>query len=133
MIDFYLGIFYDYAIVFFFFLSVVFIAALLFFFSIFISPRGGFGDEKRLAYECGFSPFEDSRTEFDVQYYLTGILFIVFDLEVIYLVPWFTCCFVFDWIRFYTYLFVYLFLLVGLVYEIQLCVLEWNSTKGSII
>ena len=35
--------------------------------------------EKLSAYECGFEPFEDSRMEFDVRFYLVAILFIIFD------------------------------------------------------
>ena len=35
-------------------------------------------DEKLSPYECGFEPFEDSRTKFDVRYYLVAILFIIF-------------------------------------------------------
>ena len=44
--------------------------------------------EKLSAYECGFDAFEDARTKFDVRYYLVAILFIIFDLEVIFLCPW---------------------------------------------
>jgi NADH-quinone oxidoreductase subunit A len=44
--------------------------------------------EKLSAYECGFEAFEDSRARFDVRYYLVAILFIVFDLEMAFLVPW---------------------------------------------
>jgi len=43
--------------------------------------------EKVSAYECGFNPFEDARNQFDVHFYLVAILFIIFDLEVIYLFP----------------------------------------------
>jgi len=39
-------------------------------------------------YECGFDAFEDTRTKFDVRYYLVAILFIVFDLEIAFLFPW---------------------------------------------
>ena len=39
-------------------------------------------------YECGFEAFEDSRSRFDVRYYLVAILFIVFDLEIAFLFPW---------------------------------------------
>ncbi|MBV8974387.1 MAG: NADH-quinone oxidoreductase subunit A [Sinobacteraceae bacterium] len=39
-------------------------------------------------YECGFEAFEDSRTRFDVRYYLVAILFIVFALEIAFLFPW---------------------------------------------
>nr|WP_269450816.1 NADH-quinone oxidoreductase subunit A [Stenotrophomonas sp. MMGLT7] len=39
-------------------------------------------------YECGFEAFEDARMKFDVRYYLIAIQFIVFDLEIIFIVPW---------------------------------------------
>ena len=44
--------------------------------------------EKLSAYECGFEAFEDSRTKFDVRYYLVAILFIIFDLEIAFFLPW---------------------------------------------
>ncbi len=44
--------------------------------------------EKLSAYECGFEAFEDTRTKFDVRYYLVAILFIIFDLEITFFLPW---------------------------------------------
>jgi len=44
--------------------------------------------EKISAYECGFDPFDDARSRFDIQFYLVAILFIIFDLEVTFLFPW---------------------------------------------
>src|SRR3546814_20779688 len=44
--------------------------------------------EKVSAYECGFEAFDDSRSQFDVRFYLVAILFIIFDLEVAFLFPW---------------------------------------------
>ncbi|MDD0909321.1 NADH-quinone oxidoreductase subunit A [Xylella fastidiosa subsp. multiplex] len=44
--------------------------------------------EKLSSYESGFSAFEDARMKFDVRYYLIAIQFIVFDLEIIFIVPW---------------------------------------------
>jgi NADH-quinone oxidoreductase subunit A len=46
------------------------------------------GLEKNAPYECGFEAFDDARMRFDVRFYLLAILFIVFDLEVAFLVPW---------------------------------------------
>ena len=43
--------------------------------------------EKISAYECGFDPFDDARGRFDIQFYLVAILFIIFDLEVAFLIP----------------------------------------------
>jgi NADH-quinone oxidoreductase subunit A len=44
--------------------------------------------EKNSPYECGFEAFEDSRSKFDVRYYLVAILFIIFDLEIAFFIPW---------------------------------------------
>ncbi|KAF1722077.1 NADH-quinone oxidoreductase subunit A [Pseudoxanthomonas wuyuanensis] len=53
----------------------------------FLGPRRP--DAQKLSpYECGFEPFEDARMKFDVRYYLIAIQFIVFDLEIIFIVPW---------------------------------------------
>jgi len=41
--------------------------------------------EKMSVYECGFHPYGDARNKFEVKYYLIGILFIIFDLEIIYI------------------------------------------------
>lgn len=43
--------------------------------------------EKRSAYECGFEPFGDARSFFDIHFYLIGILFIIFDSEIVFLLP----------------------------------------------
>jgi NADH-quinone oxidoreductase subunit A len=44
--------------------------------------------QKLSEYECGFPAFGDSRSQFDVRFYLIAILFIVFDLEAAFLFPW---------------------------------------------
>ena len=44
--------------------------------------------EKNSPYECGFEAFEDSRMKFDVRFYLVAILFIIFDLEITFFIPW---------------------------------------------
>src|SRR5690606_22342298 len=52
-----------------------------------LGPRSP--DPRKLSpYECGFEAFEDARMKFDVRYYLIAIQFIVFDLEIIFIVPW---------------------------------------------
>src|SRR5688500_2224888 len=44
--------------------------------------------EKLTAYECGFNPYDDARKVFDVKFYLIAILFIIFDLEAVFVFPW---------------------------------------------
>ena len=44
--------------------------------------------EKLSTYECGFNPFDDARSRFDIRFYLVAMLFIVFDIEASFLYPW---------------------------------------------
>lgn len=44
--------------------------------------------EKYTTYECGSEPFSDSRMPFPVRYYVIAMLFVIFDIEVIFLYPW---------------------------------------------
>lgn len=43
--------------------------------------------EKLSAYECGFEPYEDARQTFDVKFCVIAILFIIFDIEIMFLIP----------------------------------------------
>ncbi len=44
--------------------------------------------EKLSPYECGSEPFSDARIPFPVRYYIIAMLFVIFDIEVIFLYPW---------------------------------------------
>jgi NADH-quinone oxidoreductase subunit A len=76
----------EYFIILLFFITIFFLAYLLIFIS-YIFVYQELDIEKISSYECGFQPFEDSRTKFNVRYYLISILFIIFDLEIMYLFP----------------------------------------------
>ncbi len=52
-----------------------------------LGPRRKTG-RKLSAYECGMSPKGDTRHPFLVSYYLTAMIFILFDVEVIFMYPW---------------------------------------------
>ena len=70
------------------FICISFLLSLIIFFLSYFLINKKHDFEKLSAYECGFQPFEDARTKFNVKYYLVAILFIIFDLEVSYLFPW---------------------------------------------
>lgn len=46
-----------------------------------------YDNEKISIYECGFNPYGDARSRFEVRFYIVAILFIVFDLELVFLFP----------------------------------------------
>lgn len=82
--------------------------------------------EKVSVYECGFDPFESSRIPFSVRFFLVGILFMIFDLEISFLFPW---CVVYNQIGLFGFWTMYLFLViltVGLIYEWIKGGLEWE-------
>ena len=82
--------------------------------------------EKLSAYECGFEPFEDSRMEFDVRFYLVAILFIIFDLEALFLFPWAVSLHVNAAFGFWTMMFFLILLTVGFIYEWKKGALDWE-------
>ena len=74
-----------YAILFYLFVSL-FIAGLIFVLSYMLIKKNSYV-EKLIPYECGFEPYEDTRNIFNVQFYLVALLFLIFDLESLYLYP----------------------------------------------
>ena len=114
---------YFFILVGFFFAS--FLAFLLIFFSYILVFQ--FSDfEKFSAYECGFQPFEDARNKFDIRFYLVAILFIIFDLEIMFLFPWSVSLFFLDFFGYWSMFFFLFVLCVGFLYEWKKGALDWD-------
>nr|YP_010394552.1 NADH dehydrogenase subunit 3 [Phytophthora podocarpi]DAZ88599.1 TPA_asm: NADH dehydrogenase subunit 3 [Phytophthora podocarpi]DAZ89028.1 TPA_asm: NADH dehydrogenase subunit 3 [Phytophthora podocarpi] len=81
--------------------------------------------EKLTAYECGFNPYDDARKVFDVKFYLVAILFIIFDLEAVFVFPWvLTLSSNFSW-GFWTMIEFLVELVIGFIYIWCSDALEW--------
>lgn len=81
--------------------------------------------EKFSIYECGFMPYNDVFVLIDVHFYLVAILFIIFDLELVYLMPFVLSI---DFLSLVGYLAFCLFLIIltlGFVYECLIGALDW--------
>ena len=90
-----------------------------------LSPKNP-DPEKLSAYECGFEPFNDSRMEFDVRFYLVAILFIIFDLEIAFLFPWAISLGNIGFLGFISMMIFLFILTVGFVYEWKKGALDWE-------
>ena len=101
-------------------LSVGFIVVNFFF-----SPNNP-DPEKLSAYECGFEPFNDSRMEFDIRFYLVAILFIIFDLEIAFLFPWAISLGKIGLLGFFSMMIFLVILTVGFIYEWKKGALDWD-------
>jgi len=82
--------------------------------------------EKLSVYECGFEPYEDARNIFDVKFYLVAILFIIFDIETMFLLPWSISLAQLNNLGFWAMVDFILELGVGFVYVWYLGALEWS-------
>lgn len=117
--------FLNYFTIFFFFLIVLFISFVIFIFSYFLALQKA-NQEKGSAYECGFNPFDDARTTFDVRFYLIAILFLIFDLEISFLFPWSIVLRNLSMFGFWSMMLFLLILTFGFIYEWYKGALEWE-------
>ena len=92
----------------------------------FIIARQRPDSEKLSPYECGFEPFADARSQFDVRFYLVVILFIIFDLEVAFLFPWAVTLGAIGLFGFWSMIVFLAVLTVGFIYEWKKGALEWE-------
>lgn len=99
-------------------------------FSFLVGPRKD--DPRKLdPYECGMPPIGNPRERFNVKFFLVAMLFVIFDIEIVFLVLW---ALVFKELHVYGLLvagFFLAILLVSLVYELKKGVLEWASKPNS--
>ena len=82
--------------------------------------------EKNSEYECGFPAFDDSRSQFDVRFYLVAILFLIFDLEAAFLFPWAVSLDLSGWPGWITMMVFLAELVVGFAYAWKIGALEWD-------
>lgn len=84
--------------------------------------------EKISAYECGFEPFNSGSSTFDVHFYIIGILFIIFDLEIVFLYPWAINLSILGISGFYAMLFFLFVLTLGFFFEWHKGALDWSKS-----
>jgi NADH-quinone oxidoreductase subunit A len=84
---------------------------------------------KMSPYECGMEPVGDVRQRFSVKFYLVGMLFILFDVEAVFLYPWAVLLKRLKMFGFWEMMTYVLIILVGFLYVWQKGVLDWNKTS----
>ncbi len=82
--------------------------------------------EKLSPYECGIPPVGDARERFSVSFYLVGMLFILFDVEAVFLYPWAVVYKGLKWFGFLEMLLYIGILLAGYIYIWKKGALDWT-------
>lgn len=83
-------------------------------------------DDKLTEYECGFPAFEGTRSQFNVQFYLVAILFLLFDVEIAFLFPWAVSLDQSGWPGWIAMMIFLGILTVGFIYEWKKGALDWD-------
>ena len=109
---------------------LLFGSALLFVASI-LGPKPKYSSVKDSSYECGLEVQETGHSKIPIKFYLTAILFILFDIEIIFMYPWAVTYldFINEGHGLYIFSTMAIFLLifiVGLIWEIKAKALEWE-------
>ena len=95
---------------------IIFIVAVIILIISHISTISNPYNAKLTAYECGFEPYEDARNPFDIQFYILALLYLIFDIEIIYLYPWVYSILDLSIISFWTILDFIIELIIGYIY-----------------
>jgi NADH-quinone oxidoreductase subunit A len=85
--------------------------------------------EKLATYECGNEPIGDARGRFPIKFYLIAILFIVFDIEVVFLYPWAVVYKKLAWFGLIEMGIFLLILLAGYFYILKKGALKWEERE----
>lgn len=56
--------------------------------SVLLGKRGSYNETKETPYECGMLPIGEGAPRFSVKFYLVAMLFVIFDIEVVFMYPW---------------------------------------------
>ncbi|MFE7063683.1 NADH-quinone oxidoreductase subunit A [Sutcliffiella sp. NPDC057660] len=80
---------------------------------------------KQTTYESGIDPFHDSRVQFNVRYYIFALLFVIFDVETVFLYPWAVAYEKLGIFALIEMLIFVVMLLIGLIYAWKKKVLKW--------
>lgn len=103
----------------------ILIATILLIGSYVLIPKN-YTEEKVSPYECGFDPFSDTKARFEIRFYLVAILFIIFDLEIIFLFPWAVSLAFIGLFGFWIMITFLILLTIGFCYEWLNGALEWE-------
>lgn len=118
-------IFYIDYIGFFIYVIIIAIIVLILFSLSYILSIRNVHYEKLSAYECGFSPFSNSKQNFDVSFYIVGILLIIFDLELVLIWPWLQNINFTGFLGYCSVVFFLIILIVGFFFEWKQGALNW--------
>jgi NAD(P)H-quinone oxidoreductase subunit 3 len=91
-----------------------------------LAPTASQNPEKRTSYESGIEPMGESWIQFQIRYYMFALVFVVFDVETVFLYPWAMSFDDLGIVAFAEVLVFVIILIIGLIYAWRKGALEWS-------
>ncbi|MFO7799238.1 NADH-quinone oxidoreductase subunit A [Rhodohalobacter sp.] len=85
--------------------------------------------EKLMTYECGEIPFGNARVQFNNRFYIIGLMFLIFEVEILLLFPWATVFKDVGWLAFWAMFIFVSLIFIGFIYELGKGQLKWDIPK----
>ncbi|PKD44982.1 NADH-quinone oxidoreductase subunit A [Rhodohalobacter barkolensis] len=85
--------------------------------------------EKLLTYECGEIPFGNARVQFNNRFYIIGLMFLIFEVEILLLFPWATVFKDVGWLAFWAMFIFVSLIFIGFIYELGKGQLKWDIPR----
>nr|QYF09538.1 NADH dehydrogenase subunit 3 [Haemaphysalis kolonini] len=106
-------------------LIIMMIPFLIFFIFFSVKFKNLSSKEKLSPFECGFDPFSFSRVPFSLKFFFIGIVFLIFDVEIIIILPYPLLLINKNISLFVSFFVINLIILMGLIFEWKLGMLDW--------
>lgn len=90
-----------------------------------LRPKRQPSTAQRLAYECGEVPVGEATRQLNIRFYLFALIFVIFDVEILFLVPWALVFTELGWVAYTEMIIFILILMIGWLYAWQRGALEW--------
>jgi NADH-quinone oxidoreductase subunit A len=95
----------------------------------FVLGKHKFSKSKMSPYECGMEPIGDASERYSVKFYMVAMLFILFDVEAVFLYPWAVILRELKMFGFWEMMVYIAIVLVGLIYIWKKGVIDWSQTE----
>jgi len=123
----------NYFMLFFLFLFSIILSSILIILSFFFFTKKKTKNIRRKSlYECGFESFGDSHILINIQFITVSLLFVIFDLEILFLLPWLSSANFLGYLGFFSIYIVLFFFSYGFFYEWFLGALSWKKFKNNL-
>nr|YP_010324995.1 NADH dehydrogenase subunit 3 [Rhipicephalus haemaphysaloides]UDU84728.1 NADH dehydrogenase subunit 3 [Rhipicephalus haemaphysaloides]UNO54449.1 NADH dehydrogenase subunit 3 [Rhipicephalus haemaphysaloides]UNO54462.1 NADH dehydrogenase subunit 3 [Rhipicephalus haemaphysaloides] len=104
-------------------MSIVIMLLMILFFS--LAFQGKKAKEKNSPFECGFDPFSLSRVPFSLKFFFIGIVFLIFDVEIVVILPFPLMMMMKSLAFMFSFVIINMLIMLGLLYEFKYTMLDW--------